>query len=248
MRILVLGASWVYGAGSSDPDTMSWPAQMSRKYDVEVVNLARAGASNQRMTRIGIEELCRDSNYDKVILGLGPGSRNETLNLGKWQQIWPGRDCNNVNSGLDKIYTEMWMPWNDLQQTIMLCFYFMHSIKAMNIPLYMEGCTFNISQYHKELSWIMNYNNDCDFNKLKMPLSELNIGIADLDRKLKSLKAIHLQNLKTQPSYLVESTDFLKLPEVQSKYGFVKKDIVGHPNDAGYAALADYFASKLGLP
>jgi hypothetical protein len=247
MRILALGGSWVLGAGSSDPATMSWPAQMSRKYGVEVVNLGLSGASNQRITRVGIEELCRDSNYDKVILGLAPGSRNETLNLGKWHQIWPGR-VTHVDSGpLDKIYTEMWMPWNDLQNTIMLSFYFMHSLKSMNIPLYMEGCTFNISQYIKELSWIMDYNNDCDFNKLKMPLSELNIGIADLDRKLKSLKAIHLQNLKTQPSYLVESTDFLKLPEVQNKYGFTKKDFVDHPNDAGYLALADYFAGKIGL-
>ena len=31
----------------------------------------------------------------------------------------------------------------------------------------MEGCTFNVSQYEKELSWIMNYNNDFNFNKLE---------------------------------------------------------------------------------
>jgi hypothetical protein len=248
MRILVLGASWVYGDGSSDPATMSWPAQMAKKYNIEVVNLGRPGSSNNRNTRIGIEELCRNSNYDKVILALAPASRSEVLNNGKWHQVWPGR-TDGSSTGLDKIYTEMWLPWNDLQNTIMLSFYFMHSLKAMNVPLYMEGCTFNVSQYEKELSWIMNYNNDFNFNKLEMPLSQLNIGIADLDRKLKSLKAIHLQNLKIQPNYMLESTDFLKLQKVQNKYGFTKKDFVdqNHPNDAGYLALADYFAGKIGL-
>jgi len=247
MKILTLGASWVHGAGSSDPETKSWPAQIAKKYGIEVVNLAQVGSSNQRAARIGIEELCRNPDYDCVIFLLGPASRTEVLNNGKWHQIWPGRENISTNSSLDKIYTEMWMPWNDLQNTIMLSFYFMHSLKAMGIPLYMEGCTFNVSQYKKELSWITDYNNDYDFNKIGMPLSQLNIGIKDLDRKLKSLKAIHLQNLKIQPYYLLESTNFLKLPDVQKKYGYSYESFNGHPNDFGYAALADYFADKIDL-
>jgi hypothetical protein len=247
MRVLTLGASWVFGAGSSDPKEKSWPAQMSKKYGIEVVNLAQGGSSNHRISRIGIEELCRDPNYDKVIMCLGPASRSEVLNNGKWHQIWPGRSSGSGQADLDKIYTEMWMPWNDLQYVIHMSFFFMYSLKAMNISLHMEGCTLNAQEYEKELSWIMNYNNDCDFNRLRMPLSQLNIGIKDLDRKLKSLKAIHVKNLALQPCYLSESTDFLQLSHVQQKYGFSHKDFLRHPNDAGYAALADYFAQKIGL-
>jgi hypothetical protein len=39
----------------------------------------------------------------------------------------------------------------------------------------------------------------------------------------------------------------LNLPEVQKKYGYNVADFKGHPNDAGYEALADYFAGKIGL-
>jgi hypothetical protein len=181
-----------------------------------------------------------------VILGLAPASRTEVLNNGKWHQVWPGRTEASM-ANLDKIYTEMWMPWNDLQKVIMLSFYFMHSLAAMGLSLHMSGCTLRASQYKKELSWIMDYKEDCDFNSLGMPLSQLNIGIQDLDRKLKSLKAIHLKNLQLQPGYMVESTDFLKLEKIQQKYGFTSRDIKIHPNDAGYEALADYYAQKIGL-
>ena len=244
MRILTIGDSWTYGAESSDPATMSWPAQMSKKYSVEVVNLAEGGASNQRMSRIAIEELCRDSNYDYVIFPLAPASRTEVLKLGKWVRVWPnlGRDS------LDKFFAELWHPWNDLQNTIMLSFYFIHSIKSLGIPLYITGLSLHPRQYKKELSWIMNYKNDNDFESMNMPLDTFHIGTKDLDRKLKSLKAIHLKNLQEQPEYLDDVVDryFLK-PEVQKLYNYSHVKFKGHPNDQGYAALADYFAKKIGL-
>ena len=58
--------------------------------------------------------------------------------------------------------------------------------------------------YQKELSWINDYNNDKDFRKLGMPLEELNIGVKDLDRKLKVLKAMHDKNLALHPDYLLD--------------------------------------------
>ena len=83
MRILTLGDSWTYGSNEwgLDPAIVSWPAQMSQKYGVDVVNLARGGSGNQRAARIGIEELCRDSNYDYVIFPLAPASRTESSTL-----------------------------------------------------------------------------------------------------------------------------------------------------------------------
>jgi hypothetical protein len=242
MKILTLGASWVAGSGSSDPKTKSWPAQLASKYNVEVVNLGRDGASNHRVCRIGVEELCMDPSYDFVILCLGPGMRSEILKNGKWHQIWPGRN----RSDLDKIFSDFWMPWNDLQNVIYLSFYFIHSVKALGIPLFVQSLTFNPQSYASELSWIMNYANDNDFRKLGMPLSELNIGIKDLDRKLKCLKQIHLQNLKLQPLYLEEIEGLIRQPDIKKKYGKNLGDF-GHPNDQGYEAFADYFAGKIGL-
>ena len=249
MRILTLGDSWTYGSNECglDPTVVSWPAQMAKKYNVEVVNLARGGSSNQRASRIGIEELCRDSNYDYIIFPLAPASRTEILKLGKWEQIWPGHK-KYAGSDLHKIYTEYWHAWNDVQNTIMLSFYFIHSVQALGIPLFISGLSLCPSQYHEQMSWILNYKNDNDFNSLNMPLDKFNISINDLDRKLRSLKAIHFANLKLQPEYLYDVHQFYFVnPDIQQKYGYSYKTFTGHPNDAGYLALADYFAGKIGL-
>jgi hypothetical protein len=82
MRTLTLGDSWTYGEESSDPATMSWPAQMSKNYNIEVVNLGRSGSSLERACRIGIEELCRNRDYDFVVLPLVPLNRTEILKYG----------------------------------------------------------------------------------------------------------------------------------------------------------------------
>ena len=186
------------------------------------------------------------SNYNYIIFPLAPAARTEILRIGKWQQIWPN-SSNNI-APADKIFTDFWHPWNDVQATIHLAFYFMHSIKALGIPLYMTGLSLHPTQYKKELDWILNYQNDCDFNSLKMPLAELNIGIKDLDRKLKTLKAIHLSNLTLQPEYFNDVfANYFKDPAVEGKYGYQHNEFKGHPNDLGYAALADYFAGKIGL-
>jgi hypothetical protein len=244
MKILTLGDSWTYGVNSSNPETMSWPAQMAKKYNIEVVNLAQGGASNQRIARIGIEELCQDKDYDHVIFALGPACRHEILNIGKWHQIWP----NSGKSGADILFTEFWHSWNDVQYTIQLAFYFMHSIKALGIPLYMTGLSLHPSQYKKEIDWILNYKNDYNFKSLNMPLEEFNIGVKDLDRKLKTLKAIHQQNLQQQPEYLNDVVKFYLMEQsIQEKYQYSYKEFKGHPDDNGYAALADYFAQKIGL-
>ena len=246
MRILTLGDSWTFGSNECrlDPAKISWPAQMSQKYGVEVVNLARAGSSNQRAARIGIEELCRDSNYDYVIFPLAPASRTEILKIGKWHQIWPGSG----NTDIDKIYNQFWHAWNDLQNTIMLNFYFIHSVQTLGIPLFVSGLSLRPAKYNKQLSWILNYKKNNDFNSLDMPLDEFDIGTKDLDRKLQSLKAIHYANLKLQPEYLNDVCESYFLnSNTQQKYNYSYNKSSMHPDKAGYLALADYFANKIGL-
>ena len=81
-----------------------------------------------------------------------------------------------------------------------------------------------------------------------MPLEDFNIGIKDLDRKLKSLRAIHKTNLETQPDYFLDVVKtYLMQPDVEKQYGYQYRTFRGHPDDAGYHALCDYFASKIGL-
>ena len=208
---------------------------MSRKYDVEVVNLGIGGGSLEQACRYGIEELCCDKNYDFVVLPLVPSARTEVLQNGKWHQMWP--NGNNFTVKLYKIYTEFWMPWNDIQKMILQTLQFASFVKSIDIPLYMCSLSNSIHQYNNELRWITDYKNDNDFRSLGIPLSEMNIGIADLDRKLKSLKAIHEQNLKLVPDYITDASYLTKEHKAPG----------GHPNDSGYAILADYFAEKIGL-
>ena len=245
MRILTVGDSWTYGTNSSNPQMMSWPAQMSRKYGVNVVNLASPGSSNHRAARITVEELCRDSAYDWVIFPLVPASRTEVLCNGKWKYVWPTLWNNDKVS---EVYHEFWHSWNDVQQTIMTSFWFIHAISSMVPNIYITGLSLHPDQYTKEMSWIMNYNNDNNFNSLGIPLDEFDIGISDLDRKLKSLKAIHLKNLESQPDYLTDVVANYLLDELtQQKYGYSKAELRGHPDDNGYHALCDYFATRIGL-
>lgn len=244
MKILTVGDSWTYGDNSSDPATMSWPAQMARKYKVEVTNLGQGGVSNHRACRIAVEELCRNDNYDYVIFPLGPANRTEILNHGKWQRVWPKE----FNDPTSRLLAEIWHSWNDVQYTILQSFYFSQSLSSLGVPLYMCSLSFGSSKYAKEFSWIIDYQNDNNFEALDMPLDEFNIGIKDLDRKLKSLKAIHQKTLQKQPDYIFDAVEnYMHLPEIKEKYGLTKKTFQGHPDDAGYGALADFFANKIGL-
>lgn len=245
MKILTIGDSWTFGSESTDPSTMSWPAQMASKYNVDVTNLARGGSSNKRQMRICYEELARNKDYDWVIFPLGPGSRTELLKVGKWQQIWPGRHATNP---LDKLFQEFYCSWNDVQYTILDCFGFINAIQNIGPKLYITGMSFFPSTYSKQLSWILDYKNDNDFNSLGMPLNDFNIGIADLDRKLKCLKAMHADNLEAQPDYFFDvPTNYLHNDSTRAIYGKQLFANDGHPNDQGYAALADYFADKINL-
>jgi hypothetical protein len=244
MKILTLGDSWTYGSESSDPLTKSWPAQLSKKYNVEVVNLARGGASNHRALRIGIEELARDSSYDYVIWPLGPGSRAEVLKTGKWHQIWPGQSDNH----LDRIYTEFWHPWNDVQHTILQVLQFSAFVKMLKIPLYVCGLSFSPNHYNMEFSWITDYKGDNDFNSLKMPLKILNIGVSDLHRKLISLQSMHRMLSEAQPDYRYDVIEqYLNIDPTRIHYGNNLFASGGHPNDNGYHALCDFFAKKINL-
>ena len=57
-----------------------------------------------------------------------------------------------------------------------------------------------------------------------------------------------MSNLKLQPEYFNDVfADYFKDPAVKEKYGYQHNKFKGHPDDLGYAALADYFAGKIGL-
>lgn len=246
MNILTVGDSWTEGTESTNPKEMSWPAQMAKKYNVNVTNLGYGGSSNKRNMRIAIEEVSKNPVYDMVILGLSPASRTEVLKKGKWFQVWPTEF--HGEKTIDRLFAENWHPWGDLQNTIMECFYFFNTMENLCVDFYVTGLSLFPDQFSEELSWIMNYTNDNDFNSLGMPLNELNIGIKDLDRKLVVLKKLHEANLQIQPDYLYDvPSQYLKSCDTTAKYGQSLFASGGHPNDQGYLALADYFANKIKL-
>ena len=236
MNILTVGDSWTKGIGSSDLQTKSWPAQMAKKYNINLTNYGKGGSSIKRAMRIAVEEVSRNPEIDTVIIGLSPAVRTEVLNKGKWHQIWPTEFATKQ----DRVWTDYMHPWGEIQSVILDCFYFIHAMKGLNINLHIFSLSLFVEKmYQKELGWINGYNNDNDFNRLGMPLEELKIGVKDLDRKLKVLKAMHQKNLALHPDYLLD------IP-----FRFFSKDFYahdGHPNDQGYAFLADYIANKLNL-
>jgi hypothetical protein len=236
MNILTVGDSWTEGIGSSNLQTKSWPAQIAKKYNVHVTNYGKGGSSIKRAMRIAVEEVSRNPDFDTVIIGLSPAVRTEVLNKGKWHQIWPTEYATKQ----DRVWTDYMHPWGEIQSVILDCFYFIHAMKSLNINLHIFSLSLSVEKmYQNELGWINDYNNDNDFNRLGMPLDELNIGVKDLDRKLKVLKAMHDKNLALQPDYLLD------IP-----FRFFSRDFYapdGHPNDQGYTFLADYIANKLDL-
>lgn len=236
MKILTLGDSWTFGSESSDPATMSWPAQLAKKFNVSVTNLGRGGSSNQRAIRIGIEELCRNPDYDWVIWGIGPAPRTEILKNGKWHQIWP----NKGPSGIDKIYSEFWHPWNDVQITMLLAVQFIGLVNMIGPKLLIRSLSFRPSRYLEQMSWILNYQGNNEFASLNMPLEELDISIKDLDRKLRVLRGIYDKITAEQPDWFYDIDKNLLADKSHKAPG-------GHPNDIGYSMLADYFASQIGL-
>lgn len=243
MRILTLGDSWTFGKDTAE----SWPTQMAKNYSVEVVNLARPGSSNRRAARIGIEEIARNPNYDYIIFPLAPASRTETLDHGKWRQIWPTKILSEPDE-LNSIFTKLWHPWNDIQSIILECFYFIHAVKALNIPLYLTGLSLQPSKYINELSWVLNYQHNKDFAALGMPLDEFNIGVNDLDRKLKSLQAIHNLNVASQPDYLTDVIEtYYDTELIKTKYNYQYTGHGEHPTTNGHLALCEYFAKKINL-
>jgi len=249
MRIMTLGDSWTCGIESTDPTTKSWPAQLGKKHNVDVVNLARGGSSNKRQMRICYEELARDSNFDYVIIALAQASRTELLDNGKWRQVWPddGRS-KGPRDYLDKIFTELWHPWNEVQETILDCFSFINTVGNFGIPLLVSSLTFRPIWYSNELNWINNYKDDNDFTSLGMPLDELNIGVKDLDRKLKTVRAMHQYNLRLQPEYFTDVKNLtVENPDIIKAHGHLMASHDGHPSDEGYGVLADYYANKIGL-
>lgn len=243
MKILALGDSWTYGEESSDPTTKSWPAQLAHKHSVRVVNLAKPGAGMHQAMRLGIQELSANNDYDWVVLPLPPANRLEILNQGKWHSIWPSYNL----SKLDRVFVELWHPWNDLQSIILACVQFVGFVNLIGAKLLITSLSLRSRMLWSQLNWIKHYANDYDFEKLGMPLTELNDSIENIDHTLRSLRAMHELLLQHQPDYLYDvELNYLMNQQTRDKYG-TKLMSQLHPNDQGYLALADYFAHKIGL-
>jgi hypothetical protein len=244
VKILTVGDSWTYGEESSDPETMSWPAQMASKYNVEVTNLATSGCSNKRAMRVCVEEILVNPIYDFVIFPLCPASRTEILNQGKWMQIWSTERDNDFN----KLFASVWHSFNDVQQIILDCFMLFNTLENLRVNLYVTGLAFRPNDYRSELSWITKYAGDNKFDEIGIPTEDFDLATEDMHQKLTFLQYLHNGNLFMQPDYLNDvCANYLNQPGTKKIYGDELYASGRHPNDQGYTALADYFANKIGL-
>jgi hypothetical protein len=76
-HLVVSGCSWTYCQGLPDPKTQGWPAQLAKKLNVPVVNLAIPGAGNDTIHRRVYEYYFDDlPNYNKPLYIIG------------WSQPW----------------------------------------------------------------------------------------------------------------------------------------------------------------
>jgi hypothetical protein len=261
MKILTLGDSWTLGVGSTDPATMSWPAQMATKYNVEVVNLGHYGC-NQSSARAGINELLKRPNYDYVVFALGSARDVELLDHGLWRMIsaWSESPYE-----IDRAYFDLHHTLNDVQYTIYTVFNFINAVKAIGVPCYITGLSFHPAQYRTELRWVNK------FNITDFPPETIGISAPAFLQLNQTIKTMHRYNLQFQPEYFDDVVDtYLFAPETREKYGYTYRQFNKHPGDVdykndpeyqeenefkfmmspddrGYAALADYFAGKIGL-
>lgn len=254
MRILTLGDSWTAGADS-------WPAKIQEKYNVDVVNLAHAGC-NQSAARTGINELLKNPDYDYVIFALGSARDIEVLDTGLWRMISAWAESPHE---IDRAYYELHHTLNDVQYTIYTVFNFINAMKSFGIPYYITGLSLHPAQYKTELRWINKFNLT-DFTPETIGISPR--AFLQLNQYIKSM---HRYNLQAQPEYFDDVLDtYLFTQETRDKYGFTYRQFKTHPDDVeykndpeyreenefkfmgrpdnlGYTALADYFASKIGL-
>ena len=248
MKILTVGDSWTYGEGSSDPTTKSWPAILSRKYGVEVVNLAEPGCSNQRAFRKGIEELAINPIYDYTIWPIGPAGRKEFLSVGAWAQAWPSQKerINEFTKNANKFFLQHWHPWNDVIEVIHLAYQLNAMSSALNTKLNLSCLSFFVEKYTKEISGIKNYNHDYKFAEVGLSIDDLNLPDEPMHKTVVVLQTMLRTLEENYPDILMSVGQcYLELPEIKNRYNY--KKIVNHPCDQGYEALADYYAKKINL-
>jgi len=79
-HLVVNGCSWTYGAELDDPATQAWPAIVSKKLGLPIVNLAIGGSSNPSIYRRTTEYLFKNLPYGSkpfVIIAWSQNTRNE---------------------------------------------------------------------------------------------------------------------------------------------------------------------------
>lgn len=104
-HLVVNGCSWTYGQGLNNPKLESWPALLSKKLDIPLVNLAIPGSGNDSIFRRTTEYFFQNLSYNSkplVIIAWSQLTRREGwLKKTKSYEdihIGPGNNVNEFNS------------------------------------------------------------------------------------------------------------------------------------------------------
>ncbi len=72
-RLVTLGCSFTYGEELSNPKEQAWPSLLSKTFEIDLLNLAKPGYSNDHIMHNLLEiNLCSD---DLVVIGFAPFNR-----------------------------------------------------------------------------------------------------------------------------------------------------------------------------
>lgn len=95
--ILTLGDSFTWGEELDDRTQQAWPYLVAQRFNQQIQNLAQSGSSNDRISRLGVEETLRQ-RYDLVIVVWSDQNRFEA-----WSEIDRETKCINIHNDF--------LPW-----------------------------------------------------------------------------------------------------------------------------------------
>lgn len=131
-RLITHGCSFTYGQELADPGSSSWPALLARKLDIELLNLAQPGYSNDLILQEIVTENInpkvgtpRAWDYqDLVIIGWTSHLRMGFVDDQSWYTVRPGatehiKHRSTINELLVKTTNTDWLYQRWIQQVIL---------------------------------------------------------------------------------------------------------------------------------
>lgn len=140
-HIVVNGCSWTYGQGLANPSKDAWPALLSKKLNIPIVNIAMPGSGNDSIFRRSSQYLFKNlptNSKPLFIIAWSHIDREEAWNIHEGR--YRGITCTDVNnlSLREKAYIENFNSYDRYLRSLSLKISMIAILNTFNIP-YMIG-------------------------------------------------------------------------------------------------------------